>query len=275
VGSVLGTVAGGLGVGHSERASATGGDRPALGGSDLGAPGTVGAGSRSSTGGSGDSASDPTESSLQAPGRVTALAESSTEITISWIDVANESGYRVERRSNEGVDWIEVAVTDPDVTTVTDSGLFSGTTYFYRVFATDAGADSLPSDVTSATTIIAAPASPTVAAYSSPTEIVLEWGDVAGAIGYRIERSVDGVTGWIAIATTGQDIVNYSDSGLPADATFYYRIFAMNAGGDSQASNVASVTTPADTPSAEGTDTPPPEEDGADQGDEGSTSPTG
>nr|MDP9327720.1 fibronectin type III domain-containing protein [Actinomycetota bacterium] len=47
---------------------------------------------------------------------------------------------------------IAIATTGQDVTSYSDAGLPSGTTFYYRVFATNGGGDSAPSDVASATT---------------------------------------------------------------------------------------------------------------------------
>lgn len=259
VGSVLGTVAGGLGVGPGERQSVAGGDRAAAGSGARQIPSAVGTGSRNSTTGPGmvdDAAgSDPAAGSIPEAPTVSAVAQSSSEIALLWTDVANETGYRVERRSNEGVDWIEVATTDLGVTSVTDAGLLSDTTYVYRVFAINGRNSSPPSDVTSATTTIDPPGPPTLmVSLAPPHEIVLEWVDVGNETGYRIERSSDGTTGWITIAITDQNVIRYSDTGLSAGVTFYYRIFATNAGGDSQPSNVGSATTPADTAPSESDD---------------------
>jgi hypothetical protein len=263
VGSVLGTVAGGLEAGPRER-QGVGGDRAAVGISARRVPGAVGTGPRNSTTGpgmAGDAGgSGPAAGSVpRPPPEVSAVAQSSTEIALLWTDVANETGYKVERRSTEEVDWIEVAITDRGDTTVTDAGLLSDTTYFYRVFAINGPISSPPSDETSATTTVDPPGPPTVTVSpASPHEIVLEWVDVANETGYRIEGSSDGTTGWIMIATPDQDVVSYTDSDLSAEATFYYRIFATNAGGDSQASNVAWATTPTDTLPSEVADEPSP-----------------
>jgi hypothetical protein len=263
VGSVLGTVTGGLGVGPGERQGLAGGDRAAAGSGARQIPSAVGTGPRNSTTGPGTVdavGSDPAAGRIpEAPPTVSAVAQSSTEIALLWTDVANETGYRVERRSNEDFDWIQVAITDPGITTVTDAGLDSDTTYDYRVFAINELIDSPPSDVTSATTTIDPPGRPTVTvSLASPHEIVLDWVDVANETGYRIERSSDGTTGWITIATPGENVIRYSDTGLSADVTLYYRVVATNAGGDSQASDVAWATTPTDAPPSEVTDEPSP-----------------
>jgi titin len=84
---------------------------------------------------------------------------------------------------------------------------------------------------------------------ASSTQIELEWSDVPVETGYRVERSADGSTGWVTVATTGQDVTTYLDGGLASSTTYYYRVFATSAGGDSPASGTASATTTADPPS--------------------------
>jgi hypothetical protein len=100
-------------------------------------------------------------------------------------------------------------------------------------------------DVASATTNIDPPSSPgaVTAVASSSSQIDLAWTDVGTETGYRVERSPDGATDWVTVATIGQDVPAYSDTGLSPGTTYYYRVFATNDGGDSPASDVASATT--------------------------------
>jgi titin len=99
-------------------------------------------------------------------------------------------------------------------------------------------------------------ADPTVvtATVVSSTEVDLNWTDVSTESGYRIERSLDGVT-WSGIDTVGQDVTTYKDTGVAAGTSYWYRVIATNAAGDSAPSNIEAVSTPADatTPS----DAPP------------------
>jgi Fibronectin type III domain len=194
----------------------------------------------------GRTAPDAPTRPVQGPPKVFGTPSSATVIEVAWSDVSGEIGYRVERSLDADVGWVEVATTLAGVTSYVDDGLVPGTTYFYRVFATAAEGDSPPSDVVSATTA-ETPAVPTtvVAVSGAPDQIDLSWADGADETGYRIERSADGLTGWSAIATTGQDVTTYSDSGLAPETAYYYRIVAVGAYGESAPSDVVTATTSA------------------------------
>lgn len=83
-------------------------------------------------------------------------AASGTQIALSWTDNANnETGFRIERATGGGA-FAEIATTAANATTFTNTGLAAGTTYSYRVRATNGGGDSGYSNVASATTASAA-----------------------------------------------------------------------------------------------------------------------
>jgi hypothetical protein len=188
------------------------------------------------------------------PSVVTAVSVSATEIEVSWTDVRNETGYRIERSTSAAQGWVMIATTPPGATTYNDAGLPSGATYFYRVVATGLDGPSVPSDVASSTTIPLPPSPGALTAITaSSSEIDLSWADVVNETGFRIERSSDGVTGWVSITTTGQGVTLYSDGALTPDTTYYYRVFATDAGGDSLPSDVVSSVTAADTSSPSST----------------------
>jgi hypothetical protein len=78
------------------------------------------------------------------------------------------------------------------------------------------------------------PAAPsTLAAIPVATnEVDLSWFEnSSGAQGFQIERAVDalGLPGtWTQIATVGADVTSYSDTGVVANATYWYRVRAYN-----------------------------------------------
>jgi hypothetical protein len=244
---------------HTEGIEQEGAARPPTSGDASGRPGaagTAGASRSASPSRSGDPVRGPAVEprppgvphggvlAPAAPSNLTARAASSSQVDLAWTDVEGETGIRVERAPDPSGGWSGVADLGQGATSWTDAGLAPGTTYFYRVVATNAGGDSPASNVASATTSID-PASPTTvtAVASSPTQIDLEWTDVANETGYRVERA-DGSGGWTTVATTGQDVTASSDTGLEPGTTYSYRVFATNAAGDSAASDVATATTP-------------------------------
>lgn len=77
---------------------------------------------------------------------------STTSIDLAWSDVDGATGYQIER-SPDGTTWNPIGTTGQGVTTFTDTGLTSATTYYYRVSATMSdGGSSDPSTSLSVTT---------------------------------------------------------------------------------------------------------------------------
>ncbi len=180
-----------------------------------------------------------------APTGVMAVAAGSEAIVVTWADIAGATAYRVERSPDGSVGWQPPASNVlQGVGTATDGSLQPGTTYFYRVVAVAGDLESVPSNTISATTAVDVPASPVVEIAASTSErIDLTWGDVTGETGYVIARSTDAGATWTTIGTTGQDVNVASDTGLAAGTSYWYRIVAWNAAGESAASDVVSATT--------------------------------
>jgi len=90
-----------------------------------------------------------------------------------------------------------------------------------------------------------APASLTAAA-GSATQVNLSWADTSSnETGFSVERKVGASGAWGQIGTTSANTPRYSNIGLTGNTTYYYRVRAYNATGNSGYSNEASVTTPA------------------------------
>lgn len=187
--------------------------------------------------------SSPPSNAGFVPAKVSAQAASSGSIVVVWTEVPGASEYRVERK-DQAQAWGLLGSTSAGQTSYRDSTVESATTYFYRVRAVIENDPAPPSDVISATTPVEPPPSPTsvTAAANSSTEIALSWSDVGGETGYRIERQLPGGS-WEEIATAGADITAYTDGGLTPETTYSYRVFAVNEGGDSEASEVVDATT--------------------------------
>ena len=100
-------------------------------------------------------------------------------------------------------------------------------------------------------TPLAAPSS-LAAVNISASQNNLTWTDnSSNEDGFKIERSLNNQFGpWTQIATTTAGAVSYSDTGLTADQTYYYRVRAFNSGGDSAYSNTAFAITYSTAPNA-------------------------
>jgi len=183
-----------------------------------------------------------------APTNLAATAAGSSEIDLSWTNTStSQTGLKIER-SLDNVTFTQIAVAGATAVSFPDTGLSASTTYFYQVRATNASGDSPYSNTASATTQSPPPppTAPTnlAATASSSSQIDLSWTNTAtNQTGVKVERSIDNVT-FAQIAVVGAAAVSYSDGGLSASTTYYYRVRATNASGDSPYGNTASATTP-------------------------------
>jgi fibronectin type 3 domain-containing protein len=171
---------------------------------------------------------------------------SSSEIDLSWTDnSANELGFKIERSTDGGTTFTEIATTGSNVTTYANTGLSNSTTYYYRVRATNSVGDSDYSNTATAMlpTVPAAPGNLTATAISS-SEIVLSWTDNSdNETKFKIERSDDAGITFTEIGIVGMDATTYLDTGLIPLTAYTYRVRASNATGDSDYSNTAIAIT--------------------------------
>ncbi len=176
------------------------------------------------------------------PTGVVASATMSSQISLTWSDVAGETGYRIERSLDGTTGWTQIGNTLADTTLYNDTTVSGSSLFYYRVTATSPTGDSAPSTVASSTPLLP-PAAPlnAVATAFSPTQINLSWTPVSNAAGYKIERSPDGATSWTPIGTT-LALAFYTDTTVSGSSLFYYRIIATNAAGDSLPSLITSST---------------------------------
>ena len=95
-------------------------------------------------------------SSTTTPATPTGLvvtANSATQISLRWNDVAGDTGVRVERCAGVGcTTFAGVGEVAGNVLTFVDSGVAATTLYRYRVRAFNPGGDSLPSNTVEAAT---------------------------------------------------------------------------------------------------------------------------
>ncbi len=81
------------------------------------------------------------------PGSLAVTQNSATNAQLVWVDNASdETGFRIERKTNAGGSYASVGTVGANVTHFVDTGVFAhGNVYYYRVIATGAAGESPPS----------------------------------------------------------------------------------------------------------------------------------
>jgi RHS repeat-associated protein len=196
------------------------------------------------TGGSAYATEASAATLLAVPTAPAASAVSTTQVNLSWNDVsASEAGYQVERSLTAGTGFALLATTAANAVSYTDTGLASGTRYFYRLRSTNANGSSAYSTEVNATARLDAPTA-LASATASPTQINLTWADAsANETGFQIERSLTTGTGFAVIATAAANAVSFNNAGLAAGTKYFYRVRSINATGTSAYTDETSATT--------------------------------
>ena len=182
-----------------------------------------------------------------APTLLSTTADSTSQITLNWIDnSSNETGFAVERQN--GATWTAVTTVAANTTSYSDANLLQATSYTYRVRAVNGNGASAYTNNSTATTksvvVTDAPAAPTglAAATVSDTQLSLLWTDNStNETNFKVERQNG--TNWVVVATLPANTTFYIDGGLTAATMYTYRVNAVNAGGSSAYTNLISATT--------------------------------
>ena len=177
---------------------------------------------------SGQSAASAVASAINRPSPVTSASIaplSSTQLILNWRDTSGETGYRIER-STDNVTFTQIATVAANVPSYTAGGLTAGTPYWFRISPMTATGDGNSVVVTRNT---GGTQAVTALAFTSKasTAIGIEWTAVASATSYRIERSGNGTT-FATLATVASGTVAYTDATVTGLGRYYYRVVAIN-----------------------------------------------
>jgi hypothetical protein len=169
-------------------------------------------------------------------------------VILSWKDMSdNEDGFRVEYLDDQG-EWVKAATVRAGVTRAKVGKLTPETAYRFRVVATAKTLVSAPSNEVSATTLSSAkqPAGEPYFLHVSRIfndRITLEWQDNGtNESGFLIYRST---SPWelgteLPVPT---NVTSFTDSGLVASTTYYYRIQIVRRGITGDLSGQVNATT--------------------------------
>ena len=179
------------------------------------------------------------------PTEVTATVVSSSSISVSWAAVLDATEYNIYRSASATGTFTRIGTLE--TTLFTDSGLNGGTTYHYRVSATNSsGTAGERSAAVSTTTLFNAPTGVT-ATTNSASSITVNWTAITGAAEYNIYRSISVEGDFEQIGTSRT--ASFTDSELNGNTAYYYRVSAVNREGASgEQSTIISATTLLNTP---------------------------
>lgn len=182
----------------------------------------------------------------------------SVSLFLNWNAVASASTYRVQISTDQ---FFSSSVVDDSTIVNIDGqliqniqivGLTNNTKYYWRVAAKNVDGWSSFSATSDFTTIIGAPTSPTLSApldgsTNQPTSLSLSWSAVTSATTYHIQVSLDpqflNTVLDTSLSATSRIISNLSNS-----TTYYWRVQAVNIGGNSSYSSARYFSTVISTP---------------------------
>ena len=199
-----------------------------------------------------------------APTNLTATANGSSRIDLSWAAPSNDggsavTGYRIQVSVPDDPTWTTlVDNTGSAATTYSHTNLPPASTWSYRVAAINASGTGPDSEPVTATTDPEVPDPPTdlTAVTRGSSWIQLSWKApiVTGGVeltGYRIEVYDDANSLWTPLESdTRNTATQYHHLDLEPGETWHYRVSAINELGVGEPSNVVQATTDAVVPDA-------------------------
>jgi hypothetical protein len=175
---------------------------------------------------------------------------------VSWSAVDGATSYQLQEADNDGFTSATVRYDD-DGTQFQVSGQPTGM-WYYQVRASSSGGYSAWSNTQS---VAVRPAAPVLAEIDNPLgdgTYLVDWSDVEGATGYRLEE--DDNPDFTSIVVRHEGSASEYQVSAQETGEWYYRVLASSAGGDSPWSNTVStnvvlpapVLDPIDNPDGDG-----------------------
>ena len=201
--------------------------------------------------GSSSYSSEVSAKTAPAAPNLTAVADGTTAINLSWNSVTGANTYILYSATSADGTYSNIATVTAPTTSYAHTGRTEGTTYYYKVIARNSsGLAGDYSSVASATTVGSAPTAPTdliATTTDGLIQIGLTWTAVSGATTYSVSRSTDDIT-YTEIEPDAATN-SYTDSALSGNTVYYYKVQAKNASGTSPVSTVAQALTAPSMPS--------------------------
>ncbi|GAB1370191.1 hypothetical protein MASR1M45_02500 [Candidatus Kapaibacterium sp.] len=171
-----------------------------------------------------------------------------TSPSFQWSSVNNATKYDLQVATSSSFTSPIINQINHTSTTYNGSGLSNGTLYYWRVRAKNDEQTGDWSSTNSFTTASAPPSSPSLInpnnnSTNIATNTALSWQSVSGATSYIVQVSTANTFVTTVINQSGITSTNYNTSGLSRSTDFYWRVKAVNDGGESNWSQVWKFTT--------------------------------
>ncbi|BDI31714.1 hypothetical protein CCAX7_37650 [Capsulimonas corticalis] len=172
-------------------------------------------------------------------------------VSLAWGVATGALRYSIYRSTTAGAETL--LATDVSTLSYADTGVNNGTAYYYKVsgvrkdptgYSTTESALSSEVSATPLTTLPAAPSG--LAAVPGNGQVILSWGTITGATGYKLYRSLNVSGGPYTLlaspTTTGYTDTTAINGTATNPRTYYYVVTAVTSVGASAYSNEAAAS---------------------------------
>jgi hypothetical protein len=186
-----------------------------------------------------------------APSNIGSKSISSGSATITWNDNSNnEYGFEIYRSLSANKDFVKVGTAVANTTSIINTSLLPNTTYYYMVRSYNGKGFS---DYTPPLTVLTLPMALPPTAPSGlivksfdDKNVILSWKDNSNdEYGFEVFRSLSQTSGFTLIGTTPANVIEYINTGLVPNTTYYYYVRSYNGNGKSaNAPTIKTTTSP-------------------------------
>jgi hypothetical protein len=195
------------------------------------------------TGGNGDTGNNPNPppGAPATPLNLIATA-GNAQTVVSWSQVADATSYTLYWGTSPNLTTSSSKISGLSATSYTHTNRLNGTTYYYKVSARNASGESTLSTEVSTTPFGQAPPQPQITSVTpGKSQTVIAWSSAASATGYVLYWSTSSPVTTASAKITALTGTSYTHTGLSGSGSYYYRLAAVNASGESPLSGEVPV----------------------------------
>lgn len=160
------------------------------------------------------------------------------QVNLSWSSSTGATSYNIYRSSTSNGHGQTPLASGVTATVFTDTGVTNGVPQYYRVTAVNSAGESGRSNEASATPSAGSPPPPPagVSATAGDGQVVIRWSASTGATSYNLYRGLSSGGQGTTPYRTNLTGTSFTDTSLTNGTTYFYRLTAANAAGQSASS---------------------------------------